>query len=346
VPAEAGSSAAGLDVAALAEWIERTRPAPLSSTGPLRARLITGGRSNLTYRITDGTRTWVLRRPPLGHVLPTAHDMSREFRVISALAGTDVPVPAALALCTDVAVIGAPFYLMDFVDGAVLDEARLTGLDAATAGRVSAELLDTLVALHAVEPERVGLGDFGRPDGFLPRQLARWHAQSLASQHSPRELEEAVCNALTASVPAGGRSSIVHGDYRLTNVMFDAGNKIVAVVDWEMATLGDPLTDVGLLYVYHRLSEDGAAVMPVMPAENGFLSPAQLLDGYAERTGRDDAAMWWYVTFGYYKLAVICEGIAARHAQGMTLGSGFEQFGALVPVLLSRAEQTVRTKEV
>jgi aminoglycoside phosphotransferase (APT) family kinase protein len=345
VPPEAGSPAAGLDLAALTEWIEQTRPAALSPTGPLRAEPITGGRSNLTYRITDGTRIWVLRRPPLGHVLPTAHDMSREYRVISALADTDVPVPAPVALCTDANVIGAPFYVMDFVDGAVLDAARLAGMDPATAGRVSAELLDTLMAVHAVDPESVGLGDFGRPDGFLHRQLARWHAQSLASRQSPRPLEEAVRSALVATVPAQGRSSIVHGDYRLTNVMFDADTKIVAVVDWEMATLGDPLTDVGLLYVYHRLSQDGAAVMPVMPAERGFLSPAQLLYGCAERSGRDDD-MWWYVAFGYYKLAVICEGIAARYAQGLTLGSGFEQFGALVPVLLSRAEQTVRTREV
>jgi aminoglycoside phosphotransferase (APT) family kinase protein len=346
VPPEAGSSLAGLDVGALTEWIERTRPPGLSPTGPLRTELITGGRSNLTYRITDGTRTWVLRRPPLGHVLPTAHDMSREFRVISALADTDVPVPVPLALCTDADVIGAPFYVMDLVAGTVLDEARLAGMDAAAAGRVSAELLDTLVALHTVDPERVGLGDFGRPDGFLHRQLARWHAQSLASQQSPRELEEAVSSALTATAPADGRSSIVHGDYRLTNVLFDTDNKIVAVVDWEMATLGDPLTDVGLLYVYHRLSEDGAAVMPAMPAANGFLSPAQLLGGYAERSGHAHDDIWWYVAFGYYKLAVICEGIAARYAQGMTLGSGFKQFAALVPVLLSHAEQTVRTKDI
>jgi aminoglycoside phosphotransferase (APT) family kinase protein len=346
VPPEPGTHAAGLDLAALTEWIERTRPVGLSPTAPLRAELIAGGRSNLTYRITDGARTWVLRRPPLGHVLPTAHNMSREFRVILALAGTDVPVPTALVLCTDVDVIGAPFYVMDFVDGAVLDDARLAGMDTAAAGRVSAELLDTLVALHAVDAESVGLGDFGRPEGFLRRQLQRWHAQSLASQQSPRQLEEAVSSTLEANMPIEGRSSIVHGDYRLTNVMFDTDHKIVAVVDWEMATLGDPLTDVGLLYVYHRLSEDGAAVMPVMPAEKGFLSPAELLAGHAERTGRHDPDIWWYVAFGYYKLAVICEGIAARHAQGMTLGSGFEQFGALVPVLLSRAEQTARTKEV
>ena len=336
----------GIDIAALDKWIQRTRPPGLSPAGTLRAELITGGRSNLTYRITDGTRIWVLRRPPLGHVLPTAHDMSREFRVISALADTDVPVPAALVLCTEVDVIGAPFYVMDLVEGTVLDETRLAGMDAAVAGRVSAELLDTLVALHAVDPRRVGLGDFGRPEGFLGRQLQRWHAQSLASQQSPRELEEAVRGALMATFPAEKRSSIVHGDYRLTNVMFDADNRIVAVVDWEMATLGDPLTDVGLLYVYQRLSEDGAAVMPVMPTEKGFLSPAELLEGYARRTERNDTNMWWYVAFGYYKLAVICEGIAARYTRGMTLGGGFEQFGALVPVLLSHAEQTVRTKEV
>ena len=346
MPRDAGPRASGLDLPALTRWIEQARPPGVRPTGPLHAELVAGGRSNLTYRISDGTRTWVLRRPPLGHVLPTAHDMSREFRVTSALADTDVPVPTPLAMCPDAGVVGAPFYLMDLVDGAVLDDARLAGMDRASAGRVGAQLLDTLVALHSVDPDAVGLGDFGRPDGFLQRQVGRWHAQSLASQQSPRALEEAVSGALAAALPAAGRSSIVHGDYRLTNVMFDTAATLVAVVDWEMATLGDPLTDVGLLYVYHRLSEDGVAVMPATPADRGFVAPADLLDGYAARTGRVGADLWWYVGFGYYKLAVICEGIAARYAQGLTVGSGFEQFGAMVPMLLARAEQTVRTKEV
>lgn len=337
---------AGLDLAAFRAWVDREAPAGLAPAGPLRAEVITGGRSNLTYRVTDGTTTWVLRRPPLGHVLPTAHDMAREFRVISGLAGTDVPVPRPIALCVDPDVLGAPFYVMDFLDGVVLDSPeRIADLDEAHARTVGTELVDTLVALHTVDPAAVGLGDFGRPDGFLTRQVERWHKQSLASHQAPRDLETDVVDALRTGIPESGPPAIVHGDYRLTNVLFDAAaDRILAVVDWEMATLGDPLTDAGLLFVYHRLSEQDSGVMPAMRPADGFLSADELLGRYGAQSGRDLSAIAWYIAFGYYKLAIISEGIAARFAQGLTVGAGFEQVGARIPALLGQASDALRDR--
>jgi aminoglycoside phosphotransferase (APT) family kinase protein len=327
----------GVDLAALSAWLDATRPG--LRTGALGGEVIAGGKSNLTYRITDGTTTWALRRPPLAHVLPTAHDMSREFRVISALADTAVPVPPAIALCEDAGVLGAPFYLMGFVDGVVLDRPDvLRGLDAGRAGRSCELLMDTLVDLHAVDPASVGLADFGRPDGFLARQVRRWHQQWQASQTRPLDELGATVEQLTAALPAPSAAAIVHGDYRLTNVMFTPGiDRIAAVVDWEMATLGDPLTDLGLLVVYQDLAQQGDTIMPQMRPEQGFLTSAQMIDRYAERSARDLGRLNWYVAFGYFKLAVVAEGIHHRYLAGKTVGAGFDHFGAAVPVLLRAA---------
>jgi aminoglycoside phosphotransferase (APT) family kinase protein len=244
----------GVDLDALTRWLDAEHPGLRS--GALGAELITGGKSNLTYRITDGRATWALRRPPLGHVLPTAHNMAREYQVIDALGASDVPVPAAIALCTDPDVLGAPFYLMSFVDGVVLDNAAaLSKLDHEAAHAACEQLVDTLVALHAVDPVPIGLGAFGRPDGFLLRQVNRWRAQWQASQTRPLPVLDQVFDALLAGLPRSLVSGVVHGDYRLTNVIFRPDvTGIAAVVDWEMATLGDPLTDLGLLVVYQTLS--------------------------------------------------------------------------------------------
>jgi aminoglycoside phosphotransferase (APT) family kinase protein len=339
-----GASPPGLDLARLTEWFDRELPG--RRTGELSAEVIAGGRSNLTYRLTDGTNRWALRRPPMGHVLPTAHDMAREFTVISALHGSAVPVPEPVALCPDRGVLGEPFYLMSFVDGIVLDEPAKAG-DLVTARRSTEALVDTLVALHAIAPEEVGLEAFGRPEGFLQRQIGRWHKQFRASlpeggdseggdsEASATEDSEAnVVAALSDRLPPSGRAGIVHGDYRLTNVLFEpdlGGGRatIAAVVDWEMATLGDPLTDVGLLYVYHERSRASAGVMPDFPAAQGFLSPEAMVRRYADASGIDVAALDWHIAFGYFKLSVIAAGIAARYRQGLTVGEGFEVFGAL-----------------
>jgi aminoglycoside phosphotransferase (APT) family kinase protein len=327
----------GVDFGALTKWLDSEHPG--LRAGPVDGELITGGKSNLTYRITDGESVWALRRPPLAHVLPSAHDMAREFRVISALGGTDVPVAEAIALCPDPEVLGAPFYLMSFVDGVVFDQAdRLAALTPGLAQRACEELVDTLLELHSIDPAGIGLADFGRPDGYLARQVKRWHAQWQASQTSPRPELDRLVERLTATMPAQGAPAIVHGDYRLTNVIYRKDvTGIAAVVDWEMATLGDPLADVGLLAVYHRLAAVSDGVMPAMSPDNGFLSADQMAARYAEKAGRDLARLDWYIAFGYYKLAVISEGIHYRYLQGKTVGEGFSQMGDRVPQLLDAA---------
>jgi aminoglycoside phosphotransferase (APT) family kinase protein len=334
----------GLDLTALTRWLDAEHDG--LRNGELSGEVIAGGKSNLTYRVTDGTTTWALRRPPLAHVLPTAHDMVREFRVISALDGTDVPVAKAIALCEDPTVLGAPFYLMGFVDGLVLDEpSAIAGLDAAAARRACEQLVDTLVALHAVDPESVGLADFGRPDGFLARQVRRWHQQWQASETRPLDVLAQVIDRLNNTLPEQSAPAIVHGDYRLTNVMYRPDlSGIAAVVDWEMATLGDPLTDVGLLVVYQTLSAEDDFVMPRMRPDDGFLNAAQLVARYDAGSSRDLGHLDWYVGFGYFKLAVVAEGIHNRFLQGKTVGAGFDHFGAAVPRLLSAALQSLTNR--
>jgi aminoglycoside phosphotransferase (APT) family kinase protein len=326
----------GVDLQALAAWLDADQPG--LRTGALSGEVIAGGKSNLTYRISDGALTWALRRPPLAHVLPTAHDMGREFRVITALAGTSVPVPEPVALCENPAVLGAPFYLMSLVDGVVLDHPdRLAGVRPADATRCCELLLDTLVTLHGVEPTAVGLADFGRPDGFLARQVRRWHAQWQASETEPRADLGALVDRLSTCLPEQSAPGIVHGDYRLTNVMFAPSfDRIAAVVDWEMATIGDPLADVGLLVVYHTLAAEGSTVMPRLDPKRGFLSPAELVERYATHSPRSLSTLDWYVALGYFKLAVIAEGIHHRYLAGKTVGRGFDHFGPAVPMLLRR----------
>lgn len=331
----------GVDLTALATWLDAERPG--LRRGELSGEVIAGGKSNLTYRVTDGSTTWALRRPPLAHVLPTAHDMAREFRVISALCGTAVPVAEPVALCEDVAVLGAPFYLMSFVDGLVFDRREaLAVLTPATAQHACEQLMDTLVALHEIDPAAVGLADFGRPEGFLARQVKRWHGQWQASETEPRAALGDVVDRLNATLPEQSAPAIVHGDYRLTNVMFRPDlTGIAAVVDWEMATLGDPLTDVGLLVVYQTLSAEDDFVMPRMNPGDGFLTADQMVARYAAGSSRDLTHLDWYVGFGYFKLAVVAEGIHNRYLQGKTVGPGFDHFGAAVPKLLNSALQSL-----
>jgi aminoglycoside phosphotransferase (APT) family kinase protein len=320
--------------------LDLTRLAAHLSVGGLTGSVIAGGRSNLTYRVTDGRSRWVVRRPPLGHVLPTAHDMAREYRVISALQGTPVPVPRVVLHCADESVIGAPFYVMEEVPGVVLRSAAdfdlLPDGGAVHCGRL---LVDVLLSLHRIEPAAVGLGDFGRPEGYLERQVSRWHRQWERS--ATRELPslEALHARLASSVPSSQRAGIVHGDYRLDNVLFDPTlTRIDAVLDWEMSTLGDPLADVGLLYTYTALAAGG--LRPggaALPASAGFPSGAQLMEWYAAGSGTSLDRLAWYAAFGHYKLAIISEGIHARFLAGETVGDDFEEIGAQVPDLVDRA---------
>jgi aminoglycoside phosphotransferase (APT) family kinase protein len=329
----AQSGPPGLDLHRLREYFDAHSPGVVD--GPLTADVIAGGKSNLTYRVSGESGSVVLRRPPLAHVLPTAHDMSREYTVIAALHPIGFPVPEPMHLCTDPDVIGAPFYVMSYVDGVVLrDAADVASLSRAQATRTSELLVDTLAALHATDPAEIGLADFGRPEGYLERQVRRWHQQWQASKTRELATLEQVAATLRDTVPVGGRTGIVHGDFRLDNCMYAKDlSRILAVLDWEMATLGDPLADVGLMVVYTELADDGMAPAQVrIGPEQGFLSSTELIDRYADQAlaGAAIDRIGWYVALGYYKLAIISEGIHARYLLGMTVGPGFDQMGARV----------------
>ena len=333
------SQRAGLDLDALAGFLDRAAPGLLPPAASLDAELITGGKSNLTYRVTDGKRVWAVRRPPLGHVLATAHDMSREFRVMSALSGAGFPVPRPVALCEDPEVIGAPFYLMDFVAGRVYRSAADTApLGAERAARITGNLIRTLADLHSADPAELGLEDFGRADGYLERQVRRWTKQLLASdeRHLPGFAE--LPARLAEAVPAGGRAALVHGDYRLDNTIVAEDDSILAVVDWEMSTLGDPVADLGLMIVYwdHTPGMPRDAVSSAVSPEHGFPNGAGVAEAYAKATGADLTDLPWCVALGCFKLAVIAEGIHLRHSRGQTLGGGFDQIGDMVAPLIAR----------
>ena len=322
----------GLDIERFASWFGGACPGEIG--GPLHGKLIAGGRSNLTYQVSDGTRSWVVRRPPLGHVLATAHDMAREYRVITALRDTSVPVPVSYALCTDPDVLGAPFYVMSAVDGVAYRTAEQLGAVGPARARVIAErMVSTLALLHAVVPAEVGLADFGRPEGFLARQVRRWQKQLDASRSRPIAGIEELHEQLAARTPDGTAPTIVHGDYRLDNVLVGADDNVAAVVDWEMSTLGDPLTDVGLLIVYQRMDRLGEG--PMASDAPGYPSEGEILARYAESSGRDLSDLGFYIALASFKTAVVLEGIHYRYVHGQTVGEGFEQIGTLVEPLVA-----------
>jgi aminoglycoside phosphotransferase (APT) family kinase protein len=331
----------GLDLARLRDLLDRERPGLV--TGDLRADLVEGGRSNLTYRVTDGAGAWVVRRPPLGHVLATAHDMAREHRVMSALAPTPVPVPRTVLLCEDDAVIGAPFYVMDFVAGTPYrTEHQLRELGAERTRSVALTVVDTLVDLHAVDPAAVGLDGFGRPEGFLDRQLRRWGKQLDASRSRELPGIDELHAALGRAMPVSPAPAIVHGDYRLDNVLFDPQDRLTAVLDWEMSTLGDPLTDLGLLVMYGEQHGVPDFPAPTTGGAPGHPSTGEVVERYARRSGRDVSSIGWYTAFAYFKLAVILEGIHYRWTLGQTLGRGFDRIGSVVPLFIERGLHTLQ----
>ncbi len=298
-----------------------------------RVTLIAGGKSNLTYRVESAAGAVVLRRPPLGHVLPTAHDMVREHTVMTALAGTSVPVPRTLHLCTDPVVLGQPFYVMELVEGHVCREALPAGYaDAPEDRRAIGEGLVTVLGdLHGVDPAAVGLADFGRPDGYLERQVRRWGRQWEATRLEGYEDLDRLTGELAAALPATQRSTVVHGDFRLDNTVLDPARpgRVAAVLDWEMSTLGDPLADLGVLLGYWSQADDTgprteAAVVPAATVLPGFPTRAQVAELYAARTGLDLTPLPWYAAFAAWKLAVVCAGIVARVRGGAMVGEGFD----------------------
>jgi aminoglycoside phosphotransferase (APT) family kinase protein len=322
----------GLDLPALQKFFDAEVP----GTDELHGELMQGGRSNLTYRLTDGRSTWVLRRPPLGGLTPSAHDMAREYRVVAALWDTPIPVARAVALCEDTSVLGVPFAVVDFVAGPVIrTREELHALPQAEITRCANALIDVLAALHAVDPASVGLGGFGRPEGYLGRQVRRWYDQW--TRVATRELGdvERLHALLEQACPAEAGASIVHGDFRIDNAIVDPDDAatVRAIVDWEMSTLGDPLADLGLHLAYSDGAFDpilggfAAATSPLMPGRD------DVLQRYATTSGRDLPNINFYIALGYFKIAVIAEGIHARYVLGMTRGTGFDKVGAAVPPL-------------
>ncbi|MGH8899667.1 MAG: phosphotransferase family protein [Egibacteraceae bacterium] len=312
----------------LSDHVERLEP-------PLDFAPIAGGRSNLTYKVTDRAGgSWVLRRPPLHGVLPSAHDMGREYRIIAALGPTPVPVPTVVGLCEDEQVNGAPFFVMDFLDGLVLRDAAASRRHLDERGRRAAgeHLVDALVALHEVDPDEVGLGQLGRREDYVARQLRRWRGQWQAVATRELPLIDEVHRRLSARVPAQQGTAVVHGDYRLDNVILRDDGRVAGVVDWELCTLGDPLADLGTLQVYWAQASERPSPLPAAPtAAAGFMSRDEIAERYAARSGRDLSELDFYRALAYWKLAVILEGVSSRFQSG-----AYGESGEDVPSLAER----------
>ncbi len=308
------------------------------------ADVISGGLSNITYRVTGANRAVIVRRPPLGKLLPSAHDMGREHRVLSALWPTEVPVPEVLAFTDDPDVVGAPFYVMAVVEGEVYrDPTQTAQLTTAQRGGLSDALVESLAAIHAVDLDATGLRDFGRPEGYLERQVRRWGGQWAASRTRDLPPMDDLISTLDAQRPTGSEVTLVHGDYRLDNTLVtlpDGIPTVAAVVDWELSTLGDPLADLATWLTYYSgPGEDGSAV-PVaagLTAHEGFPTGDDIAQRYAAVTGRDVSGLDYYRAFTDFRLAVILEGVHARYLAGQSMGEGYDRVGASVPPLVNRA---------
>lgn len=311
----------GLDEQRVTEWLVANVE---GVAAPVTYTLIAGGHSNLTYAATDAAgRRLVVRRPPLGHVLATAHDMAREHRIISAVGRSEVPVPRCVGLCSDDAVNGAPFYVMDFVDGVVLDSlAKARAVSEDNRRALADALVDVLAQLHAVDVDAIGLGDLARKDAFVERQLKRWSKQWEASKTRELPVVDEVIRRLSSRIPAQQRASIVHGDYRFGNCLVDPdGARISAVLDWELCTLGDPLADLGYLRVWWTNPDESAIRGDEPTAAGGFGSFEALVERYERASGLDVGQLGYYVSLGALRLAVINAGVYLRYREG-AMGEG------------------------
>ena len=331
-----------VDEAALTGYLEEH----LAPKGEVSISRHQAGHSNETFFIRWGDKDLVLRRPPLGAFLPTAHDVAREYRVLSALATTSVRSPKTVLMCDDESVIGAPFYLMERVDGVVIRTELPAELDTeADRAAIGDELVDALVELHGVDPVACGLEDFGRPSGYLARQLKRWTGQMELTLPLTRPLPdlEALGRWLNDKLPDSPSATIVHGDYKLDNVMFASASpsRLVTILDWEMSTLGDPLADLGWMISFWREAGDPDtgifSELNQVTTRPGFKSRVELVDRYARATGRDCSGLDWYVVLAIWKLAILLEGSYARHLAGMTDDPFFAQMEEGVPLLARRA---------
>ena len=341
----------GLLLGPLTEWLGGHVPA-FDASEPPEAILLAGGRSNVTYRVRDASgRSWAIRRPPLGHIMPSAHDLGREFTVLQGLHRAGFPVPRPSALCEDDTVIGARFLVMDFVEGLVIatadEAAHLTPMEA---DRVSGLLVDTLARLHALDVQAIGLGDFGRPDGYLARQARRWGQQWELSKTRNLDGVDAMAAWLTdrlTTLPANLPSSLVHGDYRVDNVMVDSRvSSLRAVLDWEMSTLGDPVADLAVALVYWTQADDvlrkHVPVARDVTAGPGFWRRERIVDHYAKVTGRDLGHLGFCLVLACYKLTVIMESLNYRSLSGLQLGAAAQEKEELAAAVVALSELGAR----
>ncbi len=334
-----------MDEAALAAYLDEH----LGDTVPLSVERHQAGHSNETFFVTRGDRRMVLRRPPAGAFLPSAHDVGREYTVLAALDETPVRTPRTVLSCTDEDVIGAPFYLMDRIDGVVIRDEIPTFLDGEGRSGIGAELVDALIELQAVDPGDVGLDGFAKPEGYLERQLRRWSGQldlTLPFTRPLPELEK-VGEWLKLNLPRSPRSTLVHGDYKLDNVMFasESPARLVTILDWEMATIGDPLADFGWMISFWSEPDDPGgdvfADLTNVTSQPGFARRSDLIALYAEGSGLDVSALDWYRVLATWKLAILLEGSYARHLSGVTDDAFFARMEQGVPALADRAHALI-----
>ncbi len=342
-------SITGINGANVSSWmLER-----VGAVAPLDFTLIAGGRSNLTFRVDDARgHAYALRRPPISHVLPTAHDMVREHTIISALHPLGIPVAKPLGLCVDVEVNERPFYVMEFVEGAILRDRAMAeaAYDVETRGRIGDHLAQTLAQLHDVDVVKAGLGELGRHEGYVERQLKRWrhqYEQMKVDDVDHHGLVEAVGDQLAARVPRQQRVSVVHGDYRLDNTVLDERGAVKAILDWEICTLGDPMADVGILLCYwSERSDVTAALLGAAPTTaDGFVTREQVLSSYASYSDLDVSEVNYYQAFGYWKLACILQGVYARYRAGATAGDqgSVDEYPEHIAMLARTARETLES---
>jgi aminoglycoside phosphotransferase (APT) family kinase protein len=336
----------GIDPGPVTAWILERRP---DLVEPLDFEMITGGASNLTFRVTDqaGTKL-VLRRPPTGHVLASAHDMAREHRIMAALQDTAVPVPPLVGLCQDDEVNGADFYVMEFVEGKIVfDRADGDAVEPALRPVMTNSLTDTLAALHAIDPDDVGLGDLGRKEDYCARQLRRWKRQVDEGSDRDMPLFQDLHERFVAAIPPQQGAGIVHGDYRMDNCMMGDDGSVAAVLDWELCTLGDVLADVaGMAMWWGDDPAAGGRLADVPTRADGFGSRVDMLERYALHSDRDVSDLPWYVAFQHWRLAAISEGVRVRFAAGaMGDQEGTANADALAAVdgLIETADRILRS---
>ncbi|MEZ4587437.1 MAG: phosphotransferase family protein [Gemmatimonadales bacterium] len=331
-----------LDPARLGEYLA----ARLGRAEPVVVEQFPAGHSNLTYHVRVGSASYVLRRPPFGNRVKTAHDMAREFRVLSALAPVFPPAPKPLLLCEDESVLGAPFYLMERRHGLVIRKELPRDLKDRpdTLARICDSLVTTLARLHEIDPAAVGLADLGRPEGYVERQVRGWTQRyhAAATEHVPDM--EAAARWLAEELPSDPGASIIHNDFKFDNVMLDADDptRVVAVLDWEMATLGHPLMDLGSSLAYWVEPNDPAPIRGLgwwPTAEPGMWSRREVVGRYFEARGTAPVALGFYFVFGFFKLAVIIQQIYARYRRGATADARFAEMNRMVAVLANRAVQ-------